>query len=56
MIKLGCGQIFCRSIYFLRLLDHLEFGNSKSGLSDGDGKVVNLDAEELRDRNFYRVD
>ena len=40
----------------LCLLNHLEFGNPKSGLSDGDGKVVNLNAEELSDRNFDGIE
>ena len=37
-------------------LNHLEFGNPESGLSDGNSEVVNLYAVELRDRNFDRVD
>ena len=40
----------------LSLLNHLEFSNPKCGLSNSNGKVVNLDAEELPDRNFDRVD
>ena len=39
----------------LSLLNHLEFGDPKSSLSDGNSKVVNLDAEELSNRNFNRV-
>lgn len=41
---------------FLGLLNHLKFGNPKGSLSDGNGKVVDFDSEELPDRNFYRVD
>ena len=40
---------------FLRLLNHLEFCNPKSSLSDGNSKIVNFNAKELPDRNFDRV-
>ena len=36
----------------LGLLNHLQFGNPKSGLSNSNGEVVNFDAIELPDRNF----
>ena len=41
---------------FLSLLNHLQFGNPQRGLSDSNGKVVNLDAEELPDRNFDGIE
>ena len=40
----------------LRFLNHLQFGNPQGSLSDGNGKVVNFNSEELSDRNFNRVD
>ena len=41
---------------FLGLLNHLEFGDPQGSLSDGNSEVVNLDAEELSDRNFNGID
>ena len=40
---------------FLRLLNHLEFSDPKSSLSDGNRKIVYLNAIELPDRNFDRI-
>ncbi len=41
---------------FLSLLNHLQFSNPKSGLSNGNGKIIYFDAEELSDRNFDKID
>ena len=41
---------------FLRLLNHLQFGNPEGSLSDGNGEVVNFDAVKLPDRNFNGVE
>ena len=38
------------------LLNHLEFGNPQSSLSNGNGEVINFNAEKLRDRNFDGVE
>ena len=37
-------------------MNHLQFDNPKGSLSDSNGEVVNLNAEELSDRNFDRID
>ena len=41
---------------FLSLLNHLQFGNPKGGLSDGNSEVVNLNAVKLPDKNFNGVE
>lgn len=41
--------------YVLRLLHHLALGNPKGGLGNGDGKIVDLDAIELPNRDLNGI-
>lgn len=40
----------------LRLLEHLRFGNPDGRLSNGDSKVIDLDAVELRDLDLNGIE
>ena len=41
--------------WHVNFLNHLQFGDPESSLSDGDRKIIYFDSEKLIDRNFNRV-